>query len=382
MKRILSLILAGMLLAISLAGCSLPAFAVWSLDPSEDAPTAPQFDEVLEEVFEGDHGSYTLCFAVSYPRRLKVFGRLPLPIYWKRCSMYQEDGIFSVTENLPTELRLPSHVNGFRVAELRNFSLRESLADAHVETLFLPDTVEKIASSALCLPKLKKLSIGRYAYSIDSHFCAFAPNLETIEVHRGNDWYTAPKSQCLYETKTDTLLLGTVHGYIPEGTKRIAMQAFASMTLHEQPLVLPDGLTALEWQVFFGTKGVTALILPDSLTEIGVNCFTDCSAERIEGGGYAVMPWLSFFAVSVTEFMPPPTLREVEEEAFWSKTLKTLYLPAAVETIEWSGIRVPADATVYCEAAGKPDGWDEEWILPLHDGDSLPTIVWGAEMPQ
>ena len=31
--------------------------------------------------------------------------------------------------------------------------------------------------------------------------------------------------------------------------------------------------------------------------------------------------------------------------------------------------------TVFCEAAEKPDGWDDEWC-----GDGVKEVVWGAEI--
>jgi len=336
--------------------------------------------------FTGDAGEYILHFTELASYKNYLFGWIPLPVSEKRCALsVNSEAMWA--EKLPRVFYLPDRVGEHTLIGIGYSSLREEPGKERVERLYIPDTVEWIGRDAISLGALKYLYIGRKVNLIyDDDFRGgtfnYVKRLEIVEVSPDNLRYTAPDGKCLFDTRTNTLLLGTVYALIPPDTLRIGSNAFAFMELQKQELILPQGVNSIGHSAFLNVKGVTALILPDSVTELGANCFTGCSAEQIQGGGYTVMPSLSFDNVQVTEFIPPSSLVEIEMGAFDSPTLKTMYIPRTVTIIGEYGIELSPDAVVYCEAAAKPTGWDENWLTPLHDGEPMPTIIWGAEMPE
>ena len=96
------------------------------------------------------------------------------------------------------------------------------------------------------------------------------------------------------------------------------------------------------------------------------------SAEVIGGNSYV--------ALHITRMEIPENIKTIDSLAFQACVeLKAVFIPATVETVGKAVFRSDYDqqmqVTVFCEAAEKPDGWDDDWC-----GDGAKEVVWGAEI--
>ena len=96
------------------------------------------------------------------------------------------------------------------------------------------------------------------------------------------------------------------------------------------------------------------VVVPDSVRIIGSNAFDYSRCESM---------------------IIPENVVSIEECAFQKcAELRTVFIPASVEKIAGLAFRETGDTTFYCEAAEKPDGWDDDWC-----GDGVKEVVWGTD---
>ena len=95
-------------------------------------------------------------------------------------------------------------------------------------------------------------------------------------------------------------------------------------------------------------------MIPDSVRIIGSNAFDYSRCESM---------------------IIPENVVSIEECAFQKcAELRTVFIPASVEKIAELAFRETGGTTFYCEAAEKPDGWDDDWC-----GDGVKEVVWGTD---
>ena len=153
-------------------------------------------------------------------------------------------------------------------------------------------------------------------------------SLSNIIVHENNKVYNS-RNNCnaLIETKTNTLILGSDNGKIPEGVIIIKDYAFHNC----------DGLINIQ--------------IPDSVTHIGKFAFYNCSV--------------------LSSVKIPNSVTNIDEYAFGRcETLTSIKIPGSV-TIMGKGVFEDCDnLTIYCVTASRPEGWLYQWNI-----DNRP-VVW------
>ena len=218
---------------------------------------------------------------------------------------------------------------------------------------------------------------------------------------------------------------------LPDGLLSIGRSAFENTGLTK--IEFPEGLIQIGDSAFADTY-LCSVRLPDSLSEIGVSVFSACiNLQSIYFG--ACITWnlaaavplcVNLEEVIIDETNPvfraengciilkedntllrslrnsnfPDGILTLEHNSIRSDCLgrtdvvlpnsvitinelairgnfTEIYIPASVQTISEGGIFLTPDAdikpTIYCEAAQKPQGWHDRWVI----SDNEINIVWG-----
>ena len=101
-------------------------------------------------------------------------------------------------------------------------------------------------------------------------------NLDYVSVESGNDVYHSD-GNCVIETKTNTLVLGTNNSIIPSYITIIGEGAFYVCDKLTS-VILPSGVTGIKMDAFRGCSSLTSITLPEGLDSIGACAFEDCTS--------------------------------------------------------------------------------------------------------
>ncbi|MDE5600891.1 MAG: leucine-rich repeat domain-containing protein [Clostridia bacterium] len=123
----------------------------------------------------------------------------------------------------------------------------------NLESVVIPNSVEKIGDSAFRLSGLKNITIPKTVTTIGNYIMAGCKNLETIVVEEGNPIYHSANN-CLIETESKTLLHGTNMSVIPDDGSVTTIAAFAFQYREE----------------------LESITIPSSVTSIGNGAFANC----------------------------------------------------------------------------------------------------------
>lgn len=105
-----------------------------------------------------------------------------------------------------------------------------------------------------------------------------------------------------------------------------------------------------------GIGDTSEIIIPGSFNEIQVNSI----------GGKA------FFTTPIEAVFIEPGVARVGGAAFYKcQQLRVALLPSSITEIEPLAFAGCDNATIYCEAESKPEGWADDWV------DDSVTVVWG-----
>ncbi|MCM1289951.1 MAG: leucine-rich repeat domain-containing protein [Corallococcus sp.] len=128
-----------------------------------------------------------------------------------------------------------------------------------------------------------------------------------------------------------------------------------------------DGLTYTVTKVVdygFSESGVTSIVLPQTVTELGMGSFSNCK--------------------SLTSVQLPQGLLHIGEWAFSnSQKVNSVLVPSSVVTIGQDAFNFSSEksiSTVYCQVPSKPDGYADGWINMYAQPD-FPTntrVVWNV----
>ena len=222
---------------------------------------------------------------------------------------------------------------------------------------------------------LTSVTIGNGVTSIGGGAFRGCDSLETITVDSGNSVYHSA-GNCLIKTATKTLILGCKNSVIPD-----------------------DGsVTSIGEDAFYNCDSLTSITIPDSVTSIGSNAFDGCTAE-INWGNNPTIETISSYAfsgykgtsitipdsvtsigdcafdgcTSLTSVTIGDGVTSIGDSAFYNCTsLTSVTIPDGVTSIGNGAFSGCYSLTIYCEAASKPSGWDNNWNY------SDCPVVWDA----
>lgn len=171
-------------------------------------------------------------------------------------STLEQVNLGNEVELIPEELGCGSSVTSVEIPASVTTIGRRAFADTHLSSLFIPRSVT---------------AIGENAFNMCN------PYLESIVVENGNPVYDSRRNcNALLLTARDSLLLTCMNTVIPEEVTDIPAEAFWGVDGLKN-IVIPQGVTTIGLDAFYGCKGLTSIVIPAGVKLIGTGAFANCS---------------------------------------------------------------------------------------------------------
>ena len=125
---------------------------------------------------------------------------------------------------------------------------------------------------------LESIYFGDSVTTIATNVLNNTPNLTSLVVSSNNVKYDSRNNcNCLIETSTNKIIIGTNNSTIPNSITEIGANAFANCT-GLISIDIPYGVTTIEQNAFYGCSGLTSFEIPSSVTSIGGTAFQQCTS--------------------------------------------------------------------------------------------------------
>ena len=123
---------------------------------------------------------------------------------------------------------------------------------------------------------LTSITIPNSVTSIDVYAFSGCSGLTSIQVETGNTTYDS-RDNCnaIIETATNTLIAGCQNTTIPNSVTSIEAEAFFGCT-NMTSITIPNSVTSIGSSAFEGCSGLTSFTIPNVLTTISPATFRDC----------------------------------------------------------------------------------------------------------
>jgi len=161
---------------------------------------------------------------------------------------------------------------------------------------------------------------------------------------------------------------------IPESVTIIGVSAFYKCA-DLKNVVLSNGVETIDSNAFDECTALESITIPSSVKKIGFRAFGNCTSLKnliIEEGVSEIDTFTFLSCEKLESVVIPNSVKTIKIQAFdRCSSIKKIYISKGTEVIENSAFIGCPDATVYCEAEAKPDGWDVYW------NSSVKEVVWG-----
>lgn len=141
---------------------------------------------------------------------------------------------------------------------------------------------------------------------------------------------------------------------------QIGNRAFASMTQGcITSLMMPNTIKIIDDESFKNQQ-ITSIVWSENLKKIGADAFWNNNMETID---------------------LPRSLEEIGEYAFWKNVCKEIKIRRNVNSIGYNAFGTETDVVnVYCEAAEKPENWNDNWIRGYREYNVTINKYWSQTL--
>ena len=235
------------------------------------------------------------------------------------------------------------------------------------KTTIIPNTVEMIDAGAFSgQTGLTSITIPESVTSITNNPFTECSGLSTITVASGNPKYYSCEGSNNYnaiiETSSKRLITGCKNTVIPNEVTSIGYQAFYGCT-GLTSITIPDNVTSIGTGAFLECSSLTSVTIPSNVTAIGIYAFDECSSltsVTVEISTPLIITANTFTnRANATLYVPTGSKTAYEEATYW-KDFKEIYMVSSGLTIE------PIDAVTY-------DGTPKEPTITVKDGTTQLT---------
>ena len=191
------------------------------------------------------------------------------------------DGKATIERCDPTasgEIIVPSVLGIYPVTSIGAYAFDDCI---NITSITLPDSVTEILMYAFenCT-NLTDIYIPDSVVNIDRDAFSNCPSLRGIWVNENNTNYASDASGVLFYKDMVTLIrapMALSDPYtIPATVQTISERAFQGC-VNLKDIIIPDGITSLDWYTFSDCKNLKSITLPGSLTSIGYEVFRGCN---------------------------------------------------------------------------------------------------------
>lgn len=176
-------------------------------------------------------------------------------------------------------------------------------------------------------------SIGDYAF--ESCTSLMKVTLPESVVSVGENPFVGCTSLRYIIVPVENPVLRTVRGVLYDQTaKRLVCYPGAFIA---ESFTVPEGTVSIDSLAFYHVKALKEIVLPDSVTTIGVGAFEGCSElkkSNLPAGLTTVAPRTFAWCIALKEIVLPETVAEIGDEAFlFCRNMTCLTLPDDLQTL-------------------------------------------------
>ena len=222
--------------------------------------------------------------SITIPNNVKSIGSWAFHHCSSLTSITIPNSVTSIGENTFT---MCSGLTSVKIGNSVNSIGRKVFAGCNsLTSIAIPNSVNSIGMQAFeCCSGLTSVKIGNSVNSIGSKAFSDCSSLEKIEVVQGNTKYSSV-GNCLIETKSNTLILGCKNSTIPDSVTTIGNNAFYGCRGLTE-IKIPDSVTSIGNHAFDHCSGLTSIKIPNSVKNIGSYAFHACyNLNTIIGDGW------------------------------------------------------------------------------------------------